>query len=160
MKNLRIVSLFVAFLCSQWSHGLALNLDDAQLAENTKNGWSIYVDTKSTVLMNLSYSGASTEAVVTITNLAIQAFAPAGTADNAHFGVQSGSISFVDYATIGSLCDAINVSSVNADAGRYKCELFGKYTSSSTALIWTPATFNRQPLQKMWPREQQMLWRH
>jgi hypothetical protein len=81
--------------------------------------------------VRLWYVGTATEAVVTITTTSITAYAPAGTADSANFGLSLSSyqLNTAAYNTMGELCDAIDALTY------YGCELLGARRDDASALL-------------------------
>lgn len=78
---------------------------------------------------NLSYSGASTEAVVNITGLALTFHAPFGTADTSIGTSGVIDISAAAYDTMGELCDYVNTTS------SYDCKLLGCKRDDNSSLL-------------------------
>lgn len=69
---------------------------------------------------NFKYVGSSTEALVTITNSVITAYAPFNVPDSSNFGTASSSYTFsTAYDTMGELCDAVDA------LANYQCFLVG-----------------------------------
>jgi len=108
----------------------AASLADLQVKDLDKIYISKFVDYNDSSLMNVTYVGASTECVLTITSYSVTAYAPEGTADS-NFGTSGVyRIDNTAYDTIGELCDAID-----ADTG-YECSLNdGKRNDASNLLL-------------------------
>ena len=130
MKKLTVVLSVFLGLALGALPAKADNLEDAQLRFFNAYNSADRVNTSSSVAMNLSYVGSSTEAVVTIAVGAITAYAPQGTADTT-FGVSAGSYAFVGatYDTFGELCDAIDA------LASYECVLKGAKRDDNTTTI-------------------------
>lgn len=103
----------------------AENLPDLQVRDLSKFDYVVRVSSNQSKLMNLYYSGTSTEAVVTITSTRITFQAPANVPDTAIGGTSysqtGGTFDFAASTTntLGKLCDAVNRSTY------YKCALLG-----------------------------------
>lgn len=101
----------------------ALGVDEVMLAAyNAKSAAEIRVISDET-LMNVTYSGASTEAAIGISSYGFTTYTPIGTADLSY------DLEAAAYDTVGELCDAIQAES------DYGCKLTGGIRSDSTHLL-------------------------
>lgn len=108
----------------------AESLGDYQLKELAKSRVAARVAHNNSLCLNLTYVGSSTEAVVTIEDSYITAYAPANVADSSNFGVSASSYVFSStYDTVGELCDAIDA------LANYECTLLGCNRSQTTDLL-------------------------
>lgn len=128
----------------------AASLEDLQIGREDEEEWVEFTRGSDTVMMNLYYTGSSSEAVVEITNTRIRAFAPAGTAASG-FGTTSSSYSFVTTtaATLGDLCNVID------DLADYKCQLrAGRFNDlperlrNQSAILFTDAATSTNSLKQ------------
>jgi len=117
----KLLPLLVAVLFP--SLGMAFSADDATMREFGQTANSEYVLPANATLIKMTYVGASTQAVLTITNDAFATAAPIGTAD------LSFDMGAAAYNTLGELCDA-----VDGDAD-YTCVLTGGKRDDSSRLL-------------------------
>lgn len=98
----------------------ALNLDEAWMRRLDATNVSAYVGSDSSTCVNFFYVGSSSESVLSVTQTAITAYAPNGTADTT-FGTASGAytLTSTSYDTMGELCDAVD------GLTNYVCRLTG-----------------------------------
>ena len=113
----------------------AENLRDLQYDLLAANYAAEYVASNNTEMIKIEYVGSSTEAVVSVRNTEISAYAPAGTLDTG-FGV-AGYYQFANplYDTIGEVCDAIEL------LADYKCTMLAAITDDAPKFLrdqlWT-----------------------
>ena len=92
-----LVIALIALLGPQAS--FAINVEDALGRQAKQSSWSDFTRSSDTLLMSLFYTGAATEAYVTINNEFIRAFAPFQVVDTSNFGVANGSYAFATAGT-------------------------------------------------------------
>jgi len=126
---LSLALLTLTFAATFSMKAAAVGLQDLQTKEANKIGMAELKASNNAECMNLGYSGASSEAVVTISSFQITAYAPAGTADTT-FGT-SGTylLSSTSYDTMGELCDAVEALS------SYTCRLLACKRDDATYLL-------------------------
>lgn len=135
MKTLKSLILSAVVLFSGMSAlvapASAANLDEAWMDELNKITSGGTTESDDSKCMNLAYVGASTEAVVTITGIAITAYAPGATLDTGDFGtaLSEYDISAAAYDTAGELCTAID------GLTDYKCALVGCKSDDNSNLL-------------------------
>ena len=81
-------------------------------------------------LINIVYVGASTQAAINITQTALSAQAPLGTADTTFGTAGSYDLSAAAYNTIGAVCDAINTTLY------YKCTIVDGKRDDNSELLY------------------------
>ena len=117
--------LFVALLLGLTARGWAGGLEDLQSKwYDSENNSELVVSTDS-LMINLTYVGSSTEAVVTIGSGVVSGYAPALILDtNLNFDISAAA-----YDTIGELCDKIE------NLADYKCSMLGAKRDDSSRLL-------------------------
>ena len=109
----------------------AESLGEMQIKELSQSRSAYRVEANSSTCVNLTYVGSSTEAVVTITDDVITAYAPGNTLDSSDFGVSGSSYTLFStaYDTVGELCDVIDALT------DYECSMLGCKRDDNTNLL-------------------------
>jgi hypothetical protein len=103
----------------------AMGLDDIQAENMNKTAVSDYATGTTSTLMNIKYTGSSTQAAVAVDGTSFLTYTPIGTA-----GLTA---AIATYSTLGKLCDYIN-----AQLG-YVCTLTGGKRDDTSNLLITTA---------------------
>jgi hypothetical protein len=139
-KNMLGLAAILAVLAVLTPRAWAVNTQDALTAEADKTAFSALVvgGAGNSDLAHIYYTGASSEAVVTIAATHMDFFAPAGTAEATAASTGGiGTLGVVTYAStlgannMGSLCDYINSTKY------YSCQLTGALRGDAPVILKT-----------------------
>jgi len=122
MKTIKMILSFLA-LSIITSNAMALGSEELLVRSLNKKAVAAYMLPASAHLVNITYVGASTQAILSITADALTTAAPIGTAD------LSIDMSAAAYDTLGELCDAINAED------DYNCALTGGKRDDDSSLL-------------------------
>ena len=119
----RLLSLTMLILTIAGVNSFALSSDDVIVREYNAKATAQYVDYNDSTLINILYSGSSTEAVVAVSSGLLTTEAPLGTTDLSY------DLGYASYDTLGELCDVINLED------DYACTLTGGKRDDSSLLL-------------------------
>ena len=123
MNMKKLLSLTMLVLTFAGVNSFALSMDDVIIREMNAKSAAKLVDYNDSTLLNIYYTGSSTEAVVEVSSGLLKTYTPIGTADLSY------DLGYASYDTLGELCDVIEAEDY------YECTLTGGKRDDSSLLL-------------------------